>query len=103
MLYGNSNIPGGSSQLVRDEGSYRANLWWLCFETHPKTEGSVVPTASTASASDIPTANPISKMQQTCTKQGETCKSLSRPRIELRTFCVLDRCDNQLRHRPDAS
>ena len=26
---------------------------------------------------------------------------MSRPRIELRTFCVLDRCDNQLRHRPD--
>ena len=25
---------------------------------------------------------------------------MSRPRIELRTFCVLDRCDNQLRHRP---
>ena len=22
-----------------------------------------------------------------------------RPRLELRTFCVLDRCDNQLRHR----
>ena len=25
---------------------------------------------------------------------------MSRPRFELRTFCVLDRCDNQLRHRP---
>ena len=24
-----------------------------------------------------------------------------RPRLELRTFCVLDRCDNQLRHRTD--
>jgi hypothetical protein len=28
-------------------------------------------------------------------------QKVSRPRIELRTFCVLDRCDNQLRHRPD--
>ena len=27
-------------------------------------------------------------------------KPMSRPRFELRTFCVLDRCDNQLRHRP---
>jgi hypothetical protein len=27
-------------------------------------------------------------------------KYMSRPRFELRTFCVLDRCDNQLRHRP---
>ena len=27
---------------------------------------------------------------------------MSRPRFELRTFCVLDRCDNQLRHRPIA-
>ena len=27
-------------------------------------------------------------------------EGMSRPRIELRTFCVLDRCDNQLRHRP---
>ncbi len=26
--------------------------------------------------------------------------NMSRPRFELRTFCVLDRCDNQLRHRP---
>ena len=26
-----------------------------------------------------------------------------RPRLELRTFCVLDRCDNQLRHRTDDS
>ena len=24
-----------------------------------------------------------------------------RPRLELGTFCVLDRCDNQLRHRTD--
>jgi hypothetical protein len=32
----------------------------------------------------------------------DTAKKMSRPRIELRTFCVLDRCDNQLRHRPDA-
>jgi hypothetical protein len=29
-----------------------------------------------------------------------TEKGVSRPRFELRTFCVLDRCDNQLRHRP---
>ncbi len=28
---------------------------------------------------------------------------MSRPRLELRTFCVLDRCDNQLRHRPDGA
>ena len=29
-------------------------------------------------------------------------EKVSRPRLELRTFCVhlLDRCDNQLRHRP---
>jgi hypothetical protein len=27
-------------------------------------------------------------------------QKVSRPRFELRTFCVLDRCDNQLRHRP---
>ena len=27
-------------------------------------------------------------------------QKVSRPRLELRTFCVLDRCDNQLRHRP---
>ena len=33
-----------------------------------------------------------------CSEQKE--QNLSRPRIELRTFCVLDRCDNQLRHRP---
>lgn len=27
-------------------------------------------------------------------------KKVSRARFELATFCVLDRCDNQLRHRP---
>ncbi len=27
-------------------------------------------------------------------------RPMSRPRLELSTFCVLDRCDNQLRHRP---
>ena len=26
---------------------------------------------------------------------------MSRPRFELRTFCVLDKCDDQLRHRPN--
>ena len=26
-------------------------------------------------------------------------RAMIRPRLELGTFCVLDRCDNQLRHR----
>jgi hypothetical protein len=30
-------------------------------------------------------------------------QKMIRPRLELRTFCVLDRCDNQLRHRTDES
>ena len=36
-------------------------------------------------------------------KQTPENSLMSRPRVELRTFCVLDRCDNQLRHRPFAT
>ena len=32
-------------------------------------------------------------------KSKEKCAVVIRPRLELGTFCVLDRCDNQLRHR----
>jgi hypothetical protein len=31
--------------------------------------------------------------------RGKIRQKVIRPRLELRTFCVLDRCDNQLRHR----
>lgn len=42
------------------------------------------------------TLNPI--IQESKSKAIIMC-SLIRPRLELGTFCVLDRCDNQLRHR----
>ena len=46
-----------------------------------------------------------SQNSDSCQRRSQTArfkkskKRMTQPRLELGTFCVLDRCDNQLRHR----
>jgi hypothetical protein len=94
--------------------------WWSCFNT----SGSLVNASSSLLATRTGKAKPRSRtkldservlgedmslprqnliLQRKRTTSAKTLQKVSRPRFELRTFCdqqMLDRCDNQLRHRP---